>query len=361
MNSPLQSKPRGVIETALALLFLLILLFNLYTVISVFLGVFTYAIIFSVAIAGLFEQLVRLLKNKRGLAAFVYAIFLIAVIALPFIYIISALSDYAVQAQQWITDPKAKGVPALPDWIAGLPFIGNKITPFWQKLQADPSGTLASYEPQIRTTLQRLISGGAGIIGSALELIVGIIVSAFLLAKGEKVLQPVYAAMKNIVGEHDGPALIDATGRAVKGVAVGVMGTAFIAALFAWIGYSIAGISFAIGLAAITFFLVVIQVGPVLVVIPVVIWLASNGQSGTAIFVTIYGIVVLMGIDNILKPVLIARSGKLPILVLFLGVIGGMVAWGFTGMFKGAIILAVFYTIFNSWLSKQQNDVETTA
>jgi predicted PurR-regulated permease PerM len=69
-----------------------------------------------------------------------------------------------------------------------------------------------------------------------------------------------------------------------------------------------------------------------------------------AIFMAIYGIVVLMGIDNILKPVLIAKSGKLPILVLFLGVVGGMVAWGFTGMFKGAIVLAVAYTLFNSWL-----------
>ena len=359
MNSPLQSKPRGVIETALALLLLLILLFDLYTVLSVFFGVFTYAIIFSVSLYGLFESLVSALKNKRKLAAFIYALLLIAIVALPFIYIISALSDYAVQAQQWITDAKANGVPELPDWIAGLPFIGKKIIPFWEQLQADPSGTLASYEPQIRATLQRLISGGAGIIGSALELIVGIIISAIFLTSGEKVLEPVYAAMKNIVGVNDGPVLVNAMGRAVKGVAVGVMGTAFIAAIFAWIGFSIAGISFAIGLAAITFFLVVIQVGPLLVWLPVAIWLGTNGQTGMAVFITIYGIIVLMGIDNILKPVLIAKSGKLPILVLFLGVIGGMVAWGFTGMFKGAIILAVFYTIFNSWLGKQQNTVQT--
>ena len=163
--------------------------------------------------------------------------------------------------------------------------------------------------------------------------------------------------MKNIVGDN-GPALVHATGRAVKGVAVGVMGTAFIAALFAWIGFAIAGISFAVGLAALTFFLVVIQVGPLLVVLPVVIWLASQGETGWAVFMGIYGLVVLMGIDNVLKPVLIAKSGRLPILVLFLGVVGGMVAWGFTGMFKGAIILAVFYTIFNSWVGKQEDSVE---
>jgi predicted PurR-regulated permease PerM len=360
MNALLQGKSRGFIETALAFLFLLILLFDLYTVLSVFFGVFTYAIIFSVSLTKLFEYLVRLLNNKRKLAAFIFALLLIAVIALPFIYIISALSNYAAQAQLWITDAKTHGVPTLPDWIAGLPFVGKKIASFWQQLQANPATTLSAYEPQIKSTLQRLISGGAGIVGAALEFIVGIIVSAILLSSGKKVLQPIYTIMDKIVGENDGSTLIDATGRAVKGVAVGVMGTAFIAALFAWLGFAIAGISFAVGLAALTFFLVVIQVGPLLVWLPVAIWMGTHGQTGWAIFITIYGLVVLMGIDNILKPILIARSGKLPVLVLFLGVIGGMVAWGFTGMFKGAIILAVFYTILHSWLGKREDAVQTS-
>lgn len=361
MNALLQNKPRGVIETALALVFLLILLFDLYTVLSVFFGVFTYAIIFSLSFAKLFERLAHILKNKRKLAAFVYALVLIAVIAMPFLYIISALSDYAADAEQWITQVKTSGVPALPDWIGGLPFIGEKISAFWQQLQADPAATLATYEPQIRKTLTQIISGGAGIIGAALEFVLGIIVSAMLLTSGSKILDPVYAIMKNIAGDNNGPALVDASGRAVKGVAVGVMGTAFIAALFAWIGFAIAGISFAVGLAALTFFLVVIQVGPLLVWLPVAVWLGTHGETGWAIFIAAWGIVVLMGIDNILKPILIARTGKLPVLVLFLGVIGGMLAWGFTGMFKGAIILAVFYTILNSWLGKQENTVEAAS
>ncbi len=359
MDTLTKDNARRVIETALALLFLLILLFDLYVVLSVFFGVFTYAIIFSVALAGLFERLVKLFKNKRGLAAFVYAVLLILIIAMPFIYIISVLSDYVTQVMLWISSAKVNGVPDLPAWIATLPFVGDKISGFWSDMQTDPTHTVVLYEPQITAAMKTLVSGGAGIVGAALEFIVGIIVSALLLTKREQVLKPLYDTMRAIVGITDGPALVDATGRAVKGVAVGVMGTAFIAALAAWIGFAIAGISFAVALAAITFFLVVIQVGPVLVWVPVAIWLGTHGQTGTAIFVTIYGIVVLMGIDNVLKPVLIARSGKLPILVLFLGVIGGMVAWGFTGMFKGAIILSVFYTIFVSWSNRQKTEVST--
>ena len=361
MNSSPGIRSRGFIEMALSLLLLLVLLYGLYTVLSVFFGVFTYAIIFSVSMAGLFESLARFLKNKRKWAAFIYALLLIAFIALPFIYIISALSDYAVGAQQWITEAKTNGVPDLPGWIAQLPFAGKKIGSFWHELQTNPSGTITAYEAQIKSVLGRIVSGGAGIVGSVLELIVGIIISAIFLVSGEKTLQPIYITMQNIVGHNDGPALVDATGRAVKGVAVGVMGTALIAALAAWIGFAIAGISFAVGLAALTFFLVVIQVGPILVFVPAAIWLFMTGHTGMGIFVSIYTLVVMIPIDNILKPVLIARSGKLPILVLFLGVIGGMVAWGFTGMFKGAIIMAVFYTIFNSWVAKQQNSVETAA
>ncbi len=361
MTTIVSGKPRGFIEMALALLLLFVLLFDLYTVMSIFFGVFTYAIIFSVSMANLFERLVRLFGNNRKLAAFIFALLLIVIIALPFIYIISALSDYVAQAQQWITDAKSNGVPSLPDWVTPVPFLGKKIATFWHQLRADPSATLTSYEPQIKAALQRLISGGAGIVGASLEFIAGIIVAAVFLSGGKKMLQPIYDIMGSIVGEEDGPALIDATGRAVKGVAIGVMGTAFIAAFFAWICFAIAGLSFAVGLAALTFLFVVIQLGPLLVWLPVAIWMGTHGQTGSAIFVTIYGIVILMGIDNILKPLLIARSGKLPVLVLFLGVLGGMAAWGFTGMFKGAIILAVFYTILQSWLGKRHGKTTQTA
>jgi len=352
MNTFNTDQRRNVIETALVLLLLLVLLTSLSTVLSVFLGVFTFAIILAVAIHPLFEKLVKLLGNRRKLAGFIYGLILIAIVALPYIYLISQLSNSIQQAGQWVADARTNGLPALPETITGLPVVGEKISTGWQKLQNDPA-TIATYEPQIKSFLGHLLTGGLGLIGSGLEFILGIIISAVFLTSGTKMLNPIYLATKKIIGENDGPALVDASGRAVKGVAVGVMGTAFIAAIAAWIGFTIAGVSIAAGLAAITFFCVVIQIGPLLVFVPVAIWLGSQGETGMAIFMTIYGIVVLMSIDNILKPVLIARSGKLPILVLFLGVIGGMAAWGFTGMFKGAIVLAVAYTMFNSWVKSK--------
>src|SRR6185436_4888634 len=132
--------------------------------------------------------------------------------------------------------------PPLPGWVTGLPVVGENISNSWTKLQNDPA-TIQLYEPKITAVLTRLLSGGLGIVGAVLELILGVIISAIFLSSGTKMLNPIYDLMKKLVGEHDGPALVDASGRAVKGVAVGVMGTAFIAAIAAWIGFTIAGIS----------------------------------------------------------------------------------------------------------------------
>jgi predicted PurR-regulated permease PerM len=141
-----------------------------------------------------------------------------------------------------------------------------------------------------------------------------------------------------------------ATIQAIRSVSIGVMGTALIAAILSWIGLTIAGIHFALFLSALIFFLVLIQLGPLFVWIPVVIWSASQGHPGMTVFLAIYGLSITI-LDGVLKPILLAKSGgKVPFLVLFLGVIGGLAAWGFTGMFKGAIILSVCYTLFNSWL-----------
>jgi predicted PurR-regulated permease PerM len=95
--------------------------------------------------------------------------------------------------------------------------------------------------------------------------------------------------------------------------------------------------------------------------LPVAIWLGFEGEIGWAIFIAVWGVVLLMGVDNIIKPMLIARSGQLPLLVLFVGVIGGLVAWGFTGMFIGATTLAILWTMLQSWLGARDDETNAAA
>jgi predicted PurR-regulated permease PerM len=342
---------KRAIETGLAFLLLLVLLYALYNTLSIFLGVFTFAIIFSVSFYQLFESLSGRLGGRRKLTAFLYGLVLVGLVALPCLFGISMLGDALRATQHFVANMRHGEIPPLPAFITELPFVGEKAAGFWNNLKADPQAVLITYQPRILAFLHHLLSAGAGLAGAGLELILGIVISAIFLYKGKVVLLPLQFILSSLAGESRSHVLIDASGKAIKGVSIGVMGTGLIAGMAAWIGYSIAGLSVAGVLAVLTFFLVVIQVGPALLLIPVLAWLVSQGQSGNAIFLGIYGLIVLVGIDNVLKPILIGKSVKMPILVLFLGVVGGMAAWGFTGMFKGAIILAVAYTLFQSLYS----------
>ena len=353
MNKFTRLEFRDIIESILVIILLLALLFALYNVLQVFFGVLTFALIFSVSFAKLFERMVRLLRNRRKLAAVIYSIILISLIAIPLIYIFSAFSRHVKDAIAFVGDIKEKGLPALPLWLSHLPIIGEQLSSFWLQLQSSPKETLVIHEKQIKVVMLHILTSGVGILGVTLQIILGIIVSAIFMVGKETFLRPLKATMQNLFGVKTGPSLLEATSMAIKGVSIGVMGTAFIAAIVSWIGLAIAGVHFALGLSAIIFFLVVIQLGPLLVWIPLVIWMSTQGHPGVTIFLIIYGVLILI-IDAVLKPILIGKSGgEIPFLVLFLGVIGGIAAWGFTGMFKGAIILAVFHTIFTSWLEKK--------
>jgi predicted PurR-regulated permease PerM len=357
MSKSFSSASRSLIETILVILLLLTLMLAVYDVLRVFFGVLTFALIFSVSFASVFEWLVRILRGKRIIAAVIYTIVLIAIVALPITFIISALRHHVKEAITWMNDIKTNGLPPLPVWITNLPLAGEDIKDFWQQLQSSPRETIATHGEPIRTALRHILTSGAGMIGTALQFIAGIVISAFLLVSGEKALEPIKAVTQHLLGKRDGLSLIQATTVAIKSVSIGVMGTAFIASIISWIGLLIAGIHFAILLAALIFFLVLIQLGPLAVWVPLVIWTASQGHTGMTIFLIIYGVALLI-IDGLLKPLLIARSGgKLPFLVLFLGVVGGLAAWGFTGMFKGAIILSVSYTLFGSWLEKRSHNL----
>ncbi|HSC54068.1 MAG TPA: AI-2E family transporter [Phnomibacter sp.] len=345
---------------SIGLVLLLLLLYSFFNVISVFLGIFTFAIIFAVAFYSLFEKMVGWFGGRRKLASIVYGVLLVGIIAVPLVFLINWLTDSVQEALGFVQNIETQTIPPLPENISGLPVVGSKLSAFWVELQADPKAALHNHEAQVATFLQKLLSGGAGIAGTSLELILGIIISAVMLNGGTKILVPLKAALYVLAGEKRGDDIVDAAGRAINGVAVGVMGSAFIQAVVMFIALKIVGAPMIAVLTAITFLMAVIQLGPMLVAIPVTIWIGSQGDTTMAIVMGVFT-VALFVIDNVVKPILIGKSGKLPILVLFLGVVGGMTAWGFTGMFKGAIILAVMYTLFNSWFLHSPDAKEAVA
>ena len=138
----------------------------------------------------------------------------------------------------------------------------------------------------------------------------------------------------------------------------GVIGTAAAQALLAYVGFSIAGIPGALILGLLTFAFSFLMVPP-LVWGPATAWLIWQGQYGMAVFLGIWGMFVISGVDNVLKPYLISRGGNLPLVVVLLGVFGGVLAFGFMGLFLGPTLLAVAYSLLGDWLTKEVPEAVT--
>ena len=352
MNNVQKPVSKGLIETIVVILLFIVLMYALYRALEVFFGVLTFALIFSVSFASAYERMVKLFKGKRKLSAVIYSAVLISIIGVPLIYLISAMSRHLKQLMPWLATIKTQGLPPLPSVLAGLPLIGTYISSFWAAFRESPKGVIGSHEHQLNLILHHIVTGGLGVLGVAVQFIIGIIISAFFLERGDHLLLPIKNTIKHLLSDKDGDGLLEAVSQAIKGVSIGVMGTGFIVSFVSWTGLVLAGIPFAMGIAALIFFLVVIQVGAVVVWVPLIIGEFMQGNHGVTIILCIYLVLILI-IELVIKPILIAKSGKLPFLVLFLGVVGGLAAWGFTGMFKGAIITSIFYTIFNSWLERK--------
>lgn len=358
MNIGANRTSRNIIETILVAFLLFALLIALYDVLHLFFGVLTFALVFAISFEQVFEWLVNRLKNKRKLAAFIYSVLLIAIIAVPLGFMFSSLARNVKPVVEWINDVKENGLPPLPQSVASFPLVGKGISKVWNTYHDDPKQIIADHQQQVQQLSQKAITSGASILETLLNVIIGIIISAIVLVNKKSILVSIRLPLERLLGKGSGTSLLGAIAMSIRGVSIGVMGTALIASVIAFGGLTIAGVPFAVGLSAIIFFLVVIQVGPLPLWVPLIIWMTTQGHPGKVVFMIIWGIAITV-VDTIVKPILIGKSGgKLPFLVLFLGVIGGLAAWGFTGMFKGAIILAVFYTVYNSWIQNKNYQID---
>jgi predicted PurR-regulated permease PerM len=180
-----------------------------------------------------------------------------------------------------------------------------------------------------------------------------------MLANGETVRDAILQFARRLAGQQGYDVTIRA-GQAIRSVVLGVVVTALLQAAIGGIGLAISGIPAASLLAAVMLFLCLAQLGPVLVLAPAVIWLYWSGQSGNGTLLLIIG-VITMAIDNVVRPLLIRRGASLPLLLIFSGVIGGLIVFGIVGLFIGPAVLTVSYTLLTKWVADQDAPLEEVA
>jgi predicted PurR-regulated permease PerM len=241
-----------------------------------------------------------------------------------------------------------------PPWVEQIPLAGSKIAEEWRKIAAGgPEELSADVLPLVRQVLAWFV-GQAGSLGMMIvQFSLALVIAAILYMKGESVAQSANRFARRL-GGAGGESMVHLAIQAIRGVALGVIGTAFIQALFAGIGLGIAGVSYAAILTAIMVVLGIAQVGAMPVLVPAVIWLYWTGHPGMGTFLLIWTVFTAM-LDNVVRPVLIRRGVDLPILLITAGVIGGLIAFGAIGLFVGPVVLAVSYTLLVAWIHADES------
>jgi predicted PurR-regulated permease PerM len=294
-----------------------------------------------------YKHLATVLGGRRKLAASVTAFVLAAVLFVPFSVLVLTLGQHIGELAARLSNLDTITVPPPPGWLGDIPLVGRRLLELWNNASTDVAGTIEALRPQIRDGLLWLLSRAATSTLILLEAALAIILSAFFLLAATR-LRTFFLKLLDRLGAEDSTALVTTIERTTRSVSKGIIGTAFIQAVIAWAGFVIVGVPGAILLAFISFILCSIQLGIMLVGIPVAVWLWTQDNVGGAVFIIIWSLFVSV-IDNVLKPILLGRNFPVPIWLIFVGIIGGLLAMGLIGLFIGPIILAISYLLIMHW------------
>ena len=237
----------------------------------------------------------------------------------------------------------------LPEFVRNLPFLGPWLNEYWLMVMQSREELVALAKRLADPAKTMLLAMGGAVGEGVIQILIALFVAFFFYRDGERVRRILSEGMTRLAGPQGETLVVTAKG-AVKGVVYGLLGTALAQAAGALVGFLIAGVPGALLLAALTFVLSLIPMGPVLIWGGAAAWLYAQDQVGWAIFMVVYGVAVISSVDNFVKPVLMSRAGNLSMLLVVLGVFGGAIAFGFIGLFVGPALLAVGWSVVKSWL-----------
>jgi predicted PurR-regulated permease PerM len=340
-------------EVFVRLILLTVMLVSCFVLLLPFLKIVLAGIIIGIAIFPGYRMLARLLGGRNGLAAVLCTVVMMTVLIVPCILLAGTLADGIGTLTREIKSGHVD-VP-LPPALLKVPVLGPKLQELQGLLSNNLPEALNRFKPQIKSGVPAVVSLSAGIGGTLIQMLIGMVLAGFLIAKNEVAVQFTDRLFARIFGGRglDMKLLVGST---VRSVTNGIVGVAVIQTLLASLGFWLVGLPGA-GLWAVLFLIAaVLQVGA-LVLLPSVIFVFAVKSTTAAVIYLCWAIVVGL-IDNVLKPVLLGRGSKVPMLVVFLGVLGGFVAMNIIGMFVGAVVLSVGYELFMVWLGPEASAAE---
>jgi predicted PurR-regulated permease PerM len=317
-------------------------------IMSPFLGAIIWAITIVVATWPLMVKLESWMGGRRALSATVMTVVLLAIFVVPLAASVVVVVTNVDQIIAWIGTLTSMTVPPPPAWVDRIPLVGRTIAQQWADIAAKPSMIPNALAPHARA----MVGWFVGLLGSiallALELLLITGIAAYLYAQGEGAATFAGRFAHRLAGPRGERAVVLA-GAAIRGIAMGVIVTALIQGLLAGIGLAVAGVPLASILTVACVFLAIAQIGVLPVLGPAVGWLYWKGDPTWGTVLLVWALVV-MGMDNVLRPILIRRGADLPLPLIFAGVLGGIVGFGIVGIFIGPVVLGVTYTLLLDWV-----------
>ena len=326
----------------------LILVGGCFLVLKPFLTATLLAAVVCVSTWPLYLRLLRKMNGQQTLAALLMTMTLSLLVILPLALVAYNLADNVTAFYNEIKMAVEFGPASPPAWLKDMPIVGTSAHEYWQLLASSKVEMDALTKRLLEPTKNFLLAGGIFLGQGVMDMSLAAFVSFFFYRDGMTLLRLLNVMMDKIIGVHTENVLgiINST---VQGVMYGLLGTALAQGIVATIGFAIAGVPAALMLGTITALLSLIPVGPPLIWVGAAIWLFYKGTVGWGIFMLLWGVFLISSVDNFVKPFLISRSSKLPFILILFGVIGGVIAFGFVGVFIGPTLLAVAFSLIKKW------------
>jgi predicted PurR-regulated permease PerM len=339
---------RDITRNTLAVLFIVGLIVGAYWIMRPFLPPLLWATMIVIATWPIMIRIQNRLGGSRKSAVIVMAFILVMILIIPLAYAVGTIFDSVGRITEWAESLQNLQVPPPPSWIAEIPLIGTKVSDTWAQFAYTSKENLVNYAiPYLPMVAEWFVSEAGSVGALIVEFLLTIIICTILYSKGETAAIGVRRFAATLSPDH-GESVAILASKAIRGVALGVVVTALVQSFLAWLGLLVAGIPAAALLTAVIFILCLAQLPPTVVLIPAVIWLYWTGENFTATALLIWSIPVGF-MDSFLRPVLIRKGADLPLLLVFAGVLGGLISLGIAGIFVGPTVLAVTFTLVKSW------------
>lgn len=345
-----------IIQRLLAITLLVILFILCFQVIQFFIVPALWAAILAYVTFPIYKFFNEKVELSSSVSAGIMTVSITLIIGVPLVIGVFILQQEAVALYSNIIYRVKAGYLDVPDSIKDLPVIGQQIKDTLWNINKNPEGALEAFRTWIQSHLYYGKVAFDAVFSGLAKLGMALMTLFFFYRDGNSLMRQIRQALRNIIGNRiDG--YIDSVGTTTSAVVYGIGLTALAQALLAGVGYYFSNSPSPISLTIITFIIALIPFGTPFAWGAVSVWLLSQGQTAEGIGLALWGILVISWVDNLIRPIVISGATKIPFIIIFIGVLGGLTAFGFVGLFIGPVVLAIGLAVWREWISNHKNEV----